>query len=78
MLIRFCSLYGDGEELLGKWFRRTGKREEIFLASKFGFLPGTYGVDSSAKYCKEACAKSLELLGVETIDLCKFSTVTLN
>ncbi|RHZ43092.1 putative aldo-keto reductase (AKR13) [Aspergillus thermomutatus] len=29
-------LYGDNEELLGKWFRRTGKRDQIFLATKFG------------------------------------------
>ena len=30
------SAYGDNEELLGKWFRRTGKRGKIFLATKFG------------------------------------------
>ncbi|KAK9233902.1 putative aldo-keto reductase [Lipomyces kononenkoae] len=63
--------YGDNEELLGKWFKRTGKRQEIFLASKFGFVEhsATYATDSSAAYCKEACAKSLERLGVDTIDL---------
>ncbi|KAH9206999.1 NADP-dependent oxidoreductase domain-containing protein [Leptodontidium sp. 2 PMI_412] len=33
-------LYGDGEELIGKWFKRTGKRDEIFLATKFGFAKG--------------------------------------
>ena len=26
--------YGDSEDLLGKWFKRTGKRDEIFLATK--------------------------------------------
>jgi len=69
-----CSLYGDSEELIGKWFKRTGKREQIFLATKFGFLKGAIGmsgVDSSAAYCKEACAKSLEKLGTDYIDLCK-------
>lgn len=31
-----ANVYGDSEELLGKWFKRTGKRDEIFLATKFG------------------------------------------
>ena len=69
-----CSLYGDSEELIGKWFKRTGKREQVFLATKFGFLKGAIGMsgfDSSAAYCKEACAKSLETLGTDYIDLCK-------
>ncbi|KIW34449.1 uncharacterized protein PV07_01227 [Cladophialophora immunda] len=42
--------YGDSEVLLGKWFRRTGKRNEIFLASKFGISPTDFAVDSSAKH----------------------------
>ena len=71
------SLYGDSEELLGKWFKRTGKRDQIFLATKFGFVKGsqTYEVDSSGEYCKKACAESLRLLGVDSIDLCKHSTL---
>ncbi|KAL4942596.1 hypothetical protein BDV06DRAFT_235324 [Aspergillus oleicola] len=52
-------LYGDNEKLLGKWFQRTGKRDEIFLASKFGFVGGLKA-DSSASYCKKACEASLE------------------
>jgi aryl-alcohol dehydrogenase-like predicted oxidoreductase len=69
------SLYGDGEELLGKWFKRTGKRDEIFLATKFGFVKGspTYEVDSSGEYCKKACYESLGLLGIGSIDLCKYN-----
>ena len=72
-LTLLCSLYGDGEELIGKWFKRTGKRNDIFLASKFGFVKGSksYEVDSSYKYCKKACDESLRLLGVDSIDLCK-------
>lgn len=67
------SQYGDNEELLGKWFKRTGKRDQIFLATKFGYVEhsATFETDSSAAYCKKACAKSLEKLGVDTIDLCK-------
>ena len=29
-------LYGDNEDLIGNWFRRTGNRDKIFLATKFG------------------------------------------
>lgn len=67
------SLYGDSETLIGKWFKRTGKRNEIFLSSKFGFVKGskTYEVDSSAEYVTKACAESLRLLDIDTIDICK-------
>lgn len=67
------SLYGDSEKTLGKWFKRTGKRHEIFLATKFGFVKGskTFATDSSAEYTKKSCHASLEALGIETIDLCK-------
>lgn len=73
LLIILNSLYGDNEELLAKWFKRTGKRDQIFLATKFGFVKGseTYEVDSSGAYCKEACAESLRLLGIDSIDICK-------
>jgi aryl-alcohol dehydrogenase-like predicted oxidoreductase len=29
-----ADMYADNEDLVGKWFRRTGKRNEIFLATK--------------------------------------------
>ncbi|KAI0598732.1 putative aldo-keto reductase [Biscogniauxia sp. FL1348] len=64
-------LYGDNESLVGKWFKRTGKRDQIFLATKFGFVKGTKSLetDSSAAYCKKACEESLKALGIESIDL---------
>lgn len=70
----FNSLYGDSERLLAKWFKRTGKRDQIFLASKFGFVrqegaTSFHKVDSSGEYCKKACATSLEKLGIDYIDL---------
>jgi aryl-alcohol dehydrogenase-like predicted oxidoreductase len=66
------SLYGDCEKILGKWFKRTGKRDDILLATKLGFVKGSADfseLDSSGKYCKKASAESLEMLGVECIDL---------
>lgn len=69
--------YQDSEILVGKWFKRTGKRNEIFLATKFAnkLITDEHGqitgrtVDSTPEYCKEACEKSLKRLGIETIDL---------
>ena len=59
-----------------RWNRskRSGKRDEIFLATKFGFIRGedykrSSGVDGSPEYVKEALQKSLEKLGTDHIDL---------
>jgi len=61
-------IYGDSEELIGKWFKRTGNRSKIFLATKFGFTP-TFEISGKPEYVKEACAASLAKLGVDCIDL---------
>lgn len=76
MLTR-SSIYADNLEVLAQWFQRTGKRDEIFLASKFGLIVGENlqlkGIDSSGEYCKRACDESLKRLGVKTIDLCELA-----
>ncbi|KAI0792040.1 NADP-dependent oxidoreductase domain-containing protein [Abortiporus biennis] len=66
-----ADIYGDNEDLIGEWFKKTGKRNEIFLASKFGLRPpsGDRFVNGSPEYVKEAAAKSLKRLGVDHIDL---------
>ncbi len=48
-------------------FKRTGKRNEIFLTSKFGITPT--GGRGDPEYVKEQCSKSLERFGVDYIDL---------
>lgn len=66
-------LYKDSEDLLGRWFKANpGKRENIFLATKFAIVvhpDGSRSVDCSPEYVKKACAKSLSRLGVSYIDL---------
>ncbi|EME77718.1 uncharacterized protein MYCFIDRAFT_89162 [Pseudocercospora fijiensis CIRAD86] len=67
-------IYGPhtNEKLIGKWFRETGRRKEIFLATKFGNLrnaDGSATVRGDAAYVKEACNGSLERLGIDQIDL---------
>ncbi|XXG93867.1 hypothetical protein Hte_000116 [Hypoxylon texense] len=64
--------YGDSEDLIGKWFARTGKRSDIFLATKFGGVhlgDGKFGFRGDAAYVHEACEKSLKRMGIDYIDL---------
>ncbi|KAJ7218574.1 NADP-dependent oxidoreductase domain-containing protein [Mycena pura] len=60
--------YLDSEELIGKWFKRTGKRADIFLCTKFGPMPD-HSINGSPEHVHEAAASSLKKLSVETIDL---------
>ena len=63
--------YGTGhnETLVGGAIR--DRRNEVFLATKFGFLQrdGVQGLDGSPAYVEKACEASLKRLGVEVIDL---------
>ncbi|KAK9783794.1 putative Aldo/keto reductase [Seiridium cardinale] len=71
-LRRIVIIYRDSEEMIGRWFKRTGKRDEVFVATKFGTVmdgPQFKGMDSSAECCKKSCYKSLNNLGIECIDL---------
>lgn len=64
-------IYMDSEDLIGKWFKRTGKREDIFLATKFAISvrDGVISARNDPEYVKEACEKSLKRLGVDSINL---------
>lgn len=67
-------VYGAGknEELIGRWFKETGRRDEIFLASKFAMTLDAQGVPTvrgDREYVHAACNASLERLGVDRIDL---------
>lgn len=68
--------YGDNELLVGKWFKlHPERRGDVFLATKFGlswsFVDGNlkFVLDSSPEACRRGCEKSLERLGVESVDL---------
>ncbi|KAJ7123108.1 Aldo keto reductase [Mycena epipterygia] len=54
--------YLDSEELIGKWFKRTGKRADIFLCTKFGFMPD-FSIDGSPEHVWKAAASSLTRFG---------------
>ncbi len=64
--------YGENEILVGKSLR--GRRDKVFLATKFGIVrdkanPAARGVNGKPEYVRSACEASLKRLGVETIDL---------
>lgn len=31
-----ADIYGDSEDLVGEWFKQSGKRNDVFLGTKFG------------------------------------------
>ena len=66
-----ADIYGNSERQVGKAI--AGKRDKVFLATKFGFT-GPVGtsnraIDGSAAYVQKACEASLQRLGVDHIDL---------
>jgi len=63
---------GDNEELIGKAI--AGRRDEVFLATKFGQwytreTPPKWTTTCTPEYVRQACDASLRRLGVEVIDL---------
>jgi aryl-alcohol dehydrogenase-like predicted oxidoreductase len=63
---------GDNEELIGKTIR--GRRDEVFLATKFANIrkkddPAYWVISGKPEYVKSACDASLKRLGVDHIDL---------
>src|SRR6201993_3438524 len=68
-----ADVYGRGknEELVGRAIK--GRRDEVFLATKFGNVrdaSGNFvGVNGKPEYVAQACDASLKRLGVDVIDL---------
>jgi len=76
-----ADMYGRGhnEELVGRAIR--GRRDEVFLATKFGIVRkegAAREVCGKPEYVHAACQASLRRLGVETIDLYYLHRVDLN
>lgn len=63
---------GDNEELIGRAIR--GRRDQVFLATKFGNVrrkedPMQWSISGRPDYVRSACDASLKRLGVDHIDL---------
>jgi aryl-alcohol dehydrogenase-like predicted oxidoreductase len=63
--------WGANERLLGKAFK--GQWDKLILATKFAVMRGPngefLGLNGKPDYIKQACEKSLQNLGIDTIDL---------
>lgn len=72
-LLDTADMYGSGhnEELVGEAI--AGRRDEVFLATKFGVVRGPGGsfdgIDGRPEYVRQQAEGSLKRLGVEVIDL---------
>ncbi|PWY65683.1 aldo/keto reductase [Aspergillus sclerotioniger CBS 115572] len=66
-----ADIYFSSEAVIGEWFKQTGKREDIFLATKFGlsFENMKQEIRSDPEYVRFACERSLGVLGTDWIDL---------
>lgn len=69
-----ADIYGPhtNEQLIGKAL--AGKRDQVFLASKFGIVrdpanPALRGVNGRPEYIRNAIDGTLQRLGIETLDL---------
>src|SRR5437762_4174645 len=68
-----ADMYGPfkNEELVGRAIK--GRRDQVFLATKFGNVRGSngefLGVRGDPEYVRSACEASLKRLGVDVIDL---------
>jgi len=62
--------WGHNEDVIGAALK--GRRDQVFLATKFGQIKrdgGGNGVDGSAAYVQQACETSIKRLGTDVIDL---------
>jgi aryl-alcohol dehydrogenase-like predicted oxidoreductase len=70
-LLDTADIYGDSEVKVGKAVK--GRRGDVVLATKFGFIQSEIGdeerVDGRPEYVRQACERSLRRLEVEYIDL---------
>ena len=60
---------GESEAIIGKWFRQSGKRNRVVLATKVGKPMGDADQGLSKAYIRRAVEASLRRLKTEVIDL---------
>ena len=60
---------GASETVIGAWLKRTGKRDKVVIASKFGLEMGEGKKGLSARWMMEAVEDSLKRLQTDYIDL---------
>lgn len=60
---------GESESIIGEWIKRSGKREQVVIATKCGMEGTVDQKNLSPAYIKRAVEQSLKRLGIDHIDL---------
>jgi aryl-alcohol dehydrogenase-like predicted oxidoreductase len=60
---------GESETIIGKWFARSGKRDQVIIATKVGMDMGDGKIGLSPKHIRESVEGSLKRLQTDRIDL---------
>ncbi len=60
---------GESEAILGRWFRQSGKRDQVILATKVGMDMGDGKQGLRPAYIRQAVDASLQRLQTDRIDL---------
>jgi aryl-alcohol dehydrogenase-like predicted oxidoreductase len=60
---------GESETMIGKWLKKSGKREKVIIATKVGMKMTETKKGLSAKYITQAVEDSLKRLQTDYIDL---------
>lgn len=60
---------GQSEEIIGKWLKSRGNRNQVVIATKVGSETKEHGADISKKHILKSADESLQRLGVDNIDL---------
>jgi len=60
---------GESETIIGNWLKKTGKRDQMIIATKVGMSMGGDKVGLSARYIKQSVEDSLQRLQTDYIDL---------
>ena len=71
VLLDMAKGYGVSEEVIGRWLRHSGRRDDIVLATKV-YQPMGFGPNDrrlSAYHIRRACEASLRRLQTDHIDL---------
>jgi aryl-alcohol dehydrogenase-like predicted oxidoreductase len=55
---------GESETVIGRWLKQSGKRDQVVIATKVGFMGGL-----APEVIAKACDASLQRLGIDCIDL---------
>ena len=60
---------GESESLIGQWLARSGRRNQVLIATKAGMDMGEGNKGLSPAYLRRAVDASLQRLGIDCIDL---------